>query len=375
MTPSRACRRLAHWFIVATVVFVIGCVPTNQVTHPPTTPGAGTPEPVGTPQSAAVDVASCGNAVSASVQMLAAAQPPVLNVPGAGGSDVDHEEGVGPVLPSNPDGVVLDTDPPIELPPPGAQQQPTPQDIVYFGNPVTHQIAANDRFGTAEPDVAVKGSRMMMVWNSAAATSTDRGANYQYIFPGDGTAFVNSDGGFCCDQRVQYVAAYDLWIWEQQYWPSQSSPYNNRIRLVVAHGDAEFDAHTYRYWDFTAQAAGLSPGTWFDQTKMGVSDGYVFLSVNAYTHADGYQTSVVMRIARAHRAPVIQYSRRFHCAPPAKRCSLPATPMTLGSECGAGPIRPRRLPSIGSSTRRRRATSSHFQRPRLTSVRGQVPTR
>lgn len=100
-----------------------------------------------------------------------------------------------------------------------------------------------------EISVAENGQTVMMTGNTWMGLSTYGGANFNVINPT--TIFPQDDGGLCCDQVVQYVPQYDMFVWLMQYWQSGD---DNRIRIavqktanVVASGGT-----AWTYWDFVS---------------------------------------------------------------------------------------------------------------------------
>src|SRR5439155_17156728 len=77
-----------------------------------------------------------------------------------------------------------------------------------FENPVALVVA--------EPSGGANGGGVVfMTANQFAAYSTDGGATFTQLDPT--TIFPEDDGGFCCDQIVQYVPSIDRFIWLLQY--------------------------------------------------------------------------------------------------------------------------------------------------------------
>lgn len=225
-------------------------------------------------------------------------QPPVPAVLGATGTVNKLNKGKVDPVPLVEDGVVGGGQgQPTVILPPAAQGQDAPDDLIFARQPV---VVTDTASSTAEPQVAVKGDRVLTVWNWGAAQSFDGGATYRYLDPF--TALPSASDGFCCDQLAAYLPDHDLWIWVLQYLPTPGPEGTNVLRLAVAQGDAAFDASEFTYFDFTAQEAGLEAGIWLDQPKVGWTDEAVFLSVNAYhplpPDGDGfYEASVVWRLA------------------------------------------------------------------------------
>jgi hypothetical protein len=242
----------------------------------PGTPGLSTAPPGGT----AVDTEACADLSSTAVQLPVYANPPDLTqVPGAEPEADQLNEGDRPPTATDPNGVPL-ADPslvPIEIVPPGAED-PNAPDAVTFLEPVRTVTGANTGMIT-EPHVARSGATLFLTWNKGTAQSFDSGATLQYLNP---EADLEADTHFCCDQLADYLPAYDMWLWVLQYRRLLTETGRNRIRLAVASSSADFAARRFHYWDFVAQDAGFADGVWLDQTKLGVTDHHVFLSINAY---------------------------------------------------------------------------------------------
>lgn len=98
-----------------------------------------------------------------------------------------------------------------------------------------------------EISVAENGETVMLTGNSFASFSMDGGNTFDHVNPT--TIFPQDDGGFCCDQVVEYVPQVDLFVWLLQY---GGSP--NRIRIAVQDtaGLRSSDGTAWTYWDFTS---------------------------------------------------------------------------------------------------------------------------
>jgi hypothetical protein len=204
--------------------------------------------------------------------------PPAPAAPGATGTESELNEGSPPPVPRVEDGVVgQGLGEPTVVMAPGAQAEPTPDDVIFAAQPVV--VAANAS-STAEPQVAAKGDRLFLTWNWGAAQSFDGGATFRYVDPF--TAFPAAGDGFCCDQLAAYVPEHDVWVWVLQYLSTPGPTGTNVLRLALAQGDAAFEALSFTTFDLTAQDAGLPDGVWLDQPKLGWSDAALFLSVNGY---------------------------------------------------------------------------------------------
>lgn len=63
--------------------------------------------------------------------------------------------------------------------------------------------------------MAENGQTVMTTGNFWMALSEDGGQNFASVNPT--TIFPEDYGGFCCDQVLQYVPRYDLFVWLLQY--------------------------------------------------------------------------------------------------------------------------------------------------------------
>jgi hypothetical protein len=216
--------------------------------------------------------------------------------PGATATELDLNEGRRPVVPTRPDGVTGQGRGQPSVPPaPGAQDTRLPEDLVYAGPP---RVPSEDASSTAEPQVASDGDRLLVTWNWGAAQSSDGGATFSYLDPW--TAFPSAGDGFCCDQVAAYVPEFDLWVWVLQYLSPPGPSGSNLERVVVARGDDAFDRAEFSTYGFSPLDAGLDPGVWLDQPKIGWTDDALFLSANGFgpLDADGDATFVASVIWR-----------------------------------------------------------------------------
>ena len=272
--------------------------------NPPTNfepPGSSSTAPT---QGTAIQTVPCDNIqpLATRPETYLAAQPSSVVVPGAGEEEEnDRNEGdeiITPIASGEPiDGNPKLQESVIPAPPIGAAEKPT--DVVAF-QPATNIAPAHQ---LSEPNVAVDGQNVLMTWNDNAAKSLDGGGHYQYI---DSSAqFAESeDGGFCCDQLVQHDSNHGIWLWVLQSWPAnhrqdtKNFGGGNRIRVKVANDSGAF----LRAYDFTAQQAGMPSDAWLDQSKIGLSNSDMYLSLNSY-HADrSFVGSVVWRVSLADMA-------------------------------------------------------------------------
>ncbi|HPF10140.1 MAG TPA: hypothetical protein PKW08_13370 [Flavobacteriaceae bacterium] len=131
--------------------------------------------------------------------------------------------------------------------------------------------AVNPNAVLPEPSVAENGQTVMTTGNVWMSLSLDGGQNFTSVNPT--TIFPNDYGGFCCDQVVQYVPQYDLFVWLLQY---NTSGGQNAIR-IAAQNTAQVrssNGTSWTYWDFTNNAL-ASSGT-LDYNDMSFGRTYLY---------------------------------------------------------------------------------------------------
>jgi hypothetical protein len=142
----------------------------------------------------------------------------------------------------------------------------------------------------AEPSGASGGGVIFETANWFAAFSTTAGANFTQLDPT--TVFPNTaDGGFCCDQIVQYAPSIDRFIWIMQFAqatlstdPAGVSTGTNRYRIAVASPATVKSSKgtSWTYWDITSpQINGAAATTiWFDYPDASIGNQYLYLSAD-----------------------------------------------------------------------------------------------
>jgi hypothetical protein len=163
----------------------------------------------------------------------------------------------------------------------------------------------------ASPSIAANGDRVLVTWNKPTkddgtavaspgggmAFSNDGGKTFAFADPE--TLFTETSKGFCCNQRVYYSNKFDLWIWVAQYWPDHTG---SIVRMAVANGNPDFDAHHFVYWEFKPGRFAPSPEeaakyARYDLPDIAATDDNLFVAVNVYpTTGDVATGSVVERI-------------------------------------------------------------------------------
>ncbi len=131
----------------------------------------------------------------------------------------------------------------------------------------------------AEPSGASGGGVIFMTVNSFAAYSTNGGITFTKLDPT--TIFPNNyDGGFCCDQIVQYVPSIDRFIWLMLFAPDPSSR-TNRMRIASASPAtiiATGGRRDWACWDLTSGFFEISG--WMDFPDLSVGTNYLYISCN-----------------------------------------------------------------------------------------------
>jgi hypothetical protein len=153
------------------------------------------------------------------------------------------------------------------------------------GDPGTVVFIANNGLGLnantccAEPSGASGGGVIFATANSFAAYSTNGGTTFTQLDPT--TIFPNgADGGFCCDQIVQYVPSIDRFIWLMQFWRGSGGSGSNRMRIASA-SPAEIissNGTAWTYWDLTSEFFGLSSTSWLDYPDLAVGNNDLYMS-------------------------------------------------------------------------------------------------
>ncbi len=178
-----------------------------------------------------------------------------------------------------------------------------------FGTTVTGVSAT-----AADMSVARNGDVVLVSGNWYAALSTDGGNTFTGLDPTTiMPVFDNNgnplDGGWCCDQVIQYVPRFDMFVWLHQFCGNGAGGClsgTNRIRIAVASTQEMVSSGgtTWTYWDFTSAIMGGQTNP-FDYPDMSVGDN------NLYWSADVVGVGLM-----TVRVPLSELSARttVHCA-------------------------------------------------------------
>ena len=164
-----------------------------------------------------------------------------------------------------------------------------------FGGVAT-PIAAPTATNAADISGAESGSVVMSSGNWYAAYSTDSGSTFTSVDPT--TIFDNTaDGGFCCDQIIQYAPSIDRFLWLMQF--STGSNGKNRLRLAAASPETVTSSKctSWTYWDLTSDAIGVvttttdatqkNPIHWLDYPNMALGNNDLYISIDNVGNGGG----------------------------------------------------------------------------------------
>lgn len=150
---------------------------------------------------------------------------------------------------------------------------PAPPPVNFFIN----AAAGIDGSSVNEPSGAAAAGVVFMTANWYAAYSTNNGGSFTRLDPT--TIFPNNvDGGFCCDQIVEYVPRIDRFIWLMQYSRAGVGK-PNRYRLAAASPAAvkSSGGTAWTYWDITSTQLGFGAG-WVDYPDLAVGNNSLYVS-------------------------------------------------------------------------------------------------
>jgi hypothetical protein len=141
----------------------------------------------------------------------------------------------------------------------------------------------------AEPSGAKSGKVIFSTSNWIAAISIDGGVTFNTIDPTvyAGPANPATDGGFCCDQVVQYLPSIDRFVWLLQY--TNNTKNVNKLRLITFR-PSDVDTKGINSWLYMDI---LSSGGFLDYGELAVGDTQLYLSATLYGSTSGL---IVFRI-------------------------------------------------------------------------------
>jgi hypothetical protein len=163
-------------------------------------------------------------------------------------------------------------------------------DPVVFGV-YTNSGGVAAPLSTVAADVsgAQSGNIVLATGNKYILYSFDGGGTFTTLNPT--TVFDNTaDGGFCCDQIVQYVPSIDRFIWLMQFATGANG--KNRLRIAAASPESVNSSKctSWTYWDLTSDALGIvttaadaalaNPIHWLDYPNMSVGTNFLYVSID-----------------------------------------------------------------------------------------------
>jgi hypothetical protein len=145
-----------------------------------------------------------------------------------------------------------------------------------------------------EPSIAENGNTILATGNFWITLSKDGGGTFTTINPT--TVFPEDYGGFCCDQVLQYVPRYDMFVWLLQYGASGGV---NAIRIAVASTEEvrTSNATAWTYWDFTNTTFAASGN--LDYNDMSFGNTFLYWSSSVGGGANRYVVRVPLEQMRA----------------------------------------------------------------------------
>ncbi len=164
----------------------------------------------------------------------------------------------------------------------------------YFTNRQCIPTGANlSTSSSVEPSAANNRDTVWQTGNWFAALSKDSGQTFTYVSPY--TFFPAVDGGFCCDQRVEYVRSHDLTVWYMQNSYSSTTGVGS-VRVAVAPGREalrSLDPNDWTRYVFDPTRFGYPINHWFDFPDVSSDDTWFYWTSNVFRrNSDGTNTSI-----------------------------------------------------------------------------------
>jgi hypothetical protein len=195
---------------------------------------------------------------------------------------------IGPVVPATPSASTKAQNAVVGGVEQETQPSPNSSTVQFLLNQSISDIA-----GTGYPTepsgatavIAETGQTVVFITaNSRAAYSINGGTTFTKLNP---TTIFNNKvaGGFCCDQIVQYVPRFNLFVWLMQFRRATVNgvPGGNLQRLAVATPeDIVANVQTaWTSWDLTSADFGLG-SEWMDYPDLSVGTNDLYISVDAF---------------------------------------------------------------------------------------------
>ena len=155
-----------------------------------------------------------------------------------------------------------------------------------------------------EPSVAENGNVVMTTGNFWVSVSKDGGQTFTTADPT--SIFPQDYGGFCCDQVLQYVPRYDLFVWLLQYGSNAAG--TNAIRIAVASTEEVRNSNgtAWTYWDFTNTTFATSGA--LDYNDMSYGSTFLYWSSSVGGAQNRYVIRVPLEQMRARATVNFQFT-------------------------------------------------------------------
>jgi len=155
-----------------------------------------------------------------------------------------------------------------------------------------------------EPSVAKNGQTVMTTGNFWMSLSLDGGQTFTTVNPT--TIFPQDFGGFCCDQVLQYVPKYDLFVWLLQYGKDTNGV--NAIRIAVQNTQEVRNSNgtAWTYWDFTNTTFASSGN--LDYNDMSFGDNYLYWTSSVGGGSKRYVIRVPLKELQAKSTVNFQFT-------------------------------------------------------------------
>jgi len=159
-------------------------------------------------------------------------------------------------------------------------------------------VEVGNRSTVNEPSLGNMGDTIFYSANWFAARSTNGGSSFTFVSPY--TTFPSVNGGFCCDQVVNFARNQNMMLWGLQYIKDSSS---GTFRIARAIGPGDVANNLWTYYDFTPQFFGWATGNWLDFPNLTISGNYLYATSNVFTtSADAFAGAIIWRISLAQLA-------------------------------------------------------------------------
>ncbi len=181
----------------------------------------------------------------------------------------------------------------------------TSQAPLYFKeyDEITDATPSSHR-SNPEPSVAENGQTVMTTGNYWMSLSKDGGQNFTSVNPT--TIFPEDYGGFCCDQVLQYVPRYDLFIWLLQYSANASGLNAIRIAVATTNEVRNSDGKSWTYWDFT-NTTFASSGS-LDYNDMSFGNTFLYWASSVGGGANRYVIRIPLKELQAKSTVNFQFT-------------------------------------------------------------------